>query len=68
VALDVARMLAFTGNELATTDVVDHALQAFSASSVREIVALGRRGAPRGCVHQSRTARTGSAARGGSCR
>ena len=44
VAADVARMLALTREELAITDVADHALEALSASAVREIVVLGRRG------------------------
>lgn len=44
VALDVARMLALTPGELAATDTADHALQALAASSVEEIVVLGRRG------------------------
>jgi ferredoxin--NADP+ reductase len=44
VALDVARMLALPREALATTDVADHALDALSASSVKEVVVLGRRG------------------------
>ncbi len=44
VALDVARMLALTPEELAATDTADHALQALAASSVEEILVLGRRG------------------------
>jgi ferredoxin/flavodoxin---NADP+ reductase len=44
VATDVARMLALTGDELATTDVADHALEVLAESRVREIVVLGRRG------------------------
>jgi ferredoxin--NADP+ reductase len=44
VALDVARMLALTPDELAGTDTADHALEALAASQVREIVVLGRRG------------------------
>jgi ferredoxin--NADP+ reductase len=44
VALDVARMLALTVEELAVTDIADHALKALAASSVEEIVVLGRRG------------------------
>jgi ferredoxin--NADP+ reductase len=44
VALDVARMLALTQQELAVTDTADHALAALAASHVREIVVLGRRG------------------------
>jgi ferredoxin/flavodoxin---NADP+ reductase len=44
VATDVARMLALTRDELATTDVADHALEVLADSNVREIVVLGRRG------------------------
>jgi ferredoxin/flavodoxin---NADP+ reductase len=44
VAADVARMLALTRDELAATDVADHALEVMAASSIREIVVLGRRG------------------------
>lgn len=44
VATDVARMLALTREELAETDVADHALEALAESNVREIVVLGRRG------------------------
>ena len=44
VAADVARMLALTRDELATTDVADHALDVLAESNIREIVVLGRRG------------------------
>jgi ferredoxin/flavodoxin---NADP+ reductase len=44
VATDVARMLALTPDELAVTDVADHALEPLAESRVREIVVLGRRG------------------------
>jgi ferredoxin--NADP+ reductase len=44
VATDVARMLALTRDELAQTDVADHALEVLADSRVREIVVLGRRG------------------------
>ena len=44
VALDVARMLALTREELATTDTADHALEALAESAIEEIVILGRRG------------------------
>ncbi len=44
VAIDVARLLCKTPNELATTDMADYAVQALSHSSVREIHVLGRRG------------------------
>ena len=44
VATDVARMLALTRDELAQTDVADHALDVLAESNVGEIVVLGRRG------------------------
>jgi ferredoxin--NADP+ reductase len=44
VALDVARMLALAVDELAVTDVADHALDALRHSDVEEIIVLGRRG------------------------
>jgi ferredoxin/flavodoxin---NADP+ reductase len=44
VALDVARMLVLSRDELALTDAADHALAALSAASVKDVVILGRRG------------------------
>ncbi|MFI6367672.1 FAD-dependent oxidoreductase [Nocardia sp. NPDC050630] len=44
VAIDIARMLATGTDELATTDIADHALAALRDSRIREIVVLGRRG------------------------
>jgi ferredoxin/flavodoxin---NADP+ reductase len=44
VALDVARMLVLHPDELAPTDTADHALDAFAAATVEEVVLLGRRG------------------------
>jgi ferredoxin--NADP+ reductase len=44
VAIDVARMLARTREELAPTDVTDQAIDVLVASGIREIVMLGRRG------------------------
>jgi ferredoxin--NADP+ reductase len=44
VALDVARMLALTAEELAPTDTTDGAIAAIVSSGIREIVVLGRRG------------------------
>jgi ferredoxin--NADP+ reductase len=44
VALDVARMLVLTEEELAPTDTTDPAIAAIVASGIREIVVLGRRG------------------------
>jgi ferredoxin--NADP+ reductase len=44
VALDVARMLALTREELAPTDTTDASIEAIASSSLREIVVVGRRG------------------------
>ena len=44
VALDVARMLALTPEELAPTDTTDPAIAAIGSSPLQEIVLLGRRG------------------------
>ena len=44
VAMDVARMLALTEEELRQTDTADHAIEALAASRINEIVVLGRRG------------------------
>jgi ferredoxin--NADP+ reductase len=44
VAVDVARILCRTPEELETTDIADHALAALRQSRVREVVMLGRRG------------------------
>jgi ferredoxin/flavodoxin---NADP+ reductase len=44
VALDVARMLALTREELAPTDATDASIEAIVASPLREIVVVGRRG------------------------
>src|SRR5512142_2838272 len=44
VALDIARMLALTREELAPTDATDASIAAISKSTIREIVLVGRRG------------------------
>lgn len=44
VAVDVARMLMRTPEELARTDIADHALEALRRSRVREVLLVGRRG------------------------
>ena len=44
VAVDVTRILARSVEELAMTDVADHALAALRGSGVREVLMLGRRG------------------------
>ncbi|TDZ44000.1 FAD-dependent oxidoreductase [Mycobacteroides franklinii] len=45
VALDVARMFVMNRDDLATTDIAEHALTALNTSSIEEVVVLGRRGA-----------------------
>ncbi len=44
VAIDCARMLALTPEELAPTDTTDEAIEAICGAGVEEIVMLGRRG------------------------
>jgi len=44
VAIDVARILCRTPDELRTTDIADYALEALSHSHVKEVYLLGRRG------------------------
>ena len=44
VALDVARMLSLTRDELTPTDATDVSIDAILGSGIREIVVLGRRG------------------------
>ena len=44
VAVDVARILSKSVDELATTDIADHALEALRESKIREVYMLGRRG------------------------
>jgi len=44
VAVDVARILSRTPEELAKTDIAEYALDALSRSRVKEIYLLGRRG------------------------
>jgi ferredoxin--NADP+ reductase len=44
VAVDVARILCRSPEELAATDIADHALEALRKSRVREVYLLGRRG------------------------
>jgi ferredoxin/flavodoxin---NADP+ reductase len=44
VAVDVARILCRTPEELERTDIADHALDALRKSRVREVFLLGRRG------------------------
>jgi ferredoxin--NADP+ reductase len=44
VAMDVARLLARTHDELLETDIADYALDALADSRIKEIYLLGRRG------------------------
>ena len=44
VAVDVARILLRSGDELARTDIADYALEALRESRVKEVHMLGRRG------------------------
>ncbi|HEX4526222.1 MAG TPA: FAD-dependent oxidoreductase [Gaiellaceae bacterium] len=44
VAIDCARMLALTPEELAPTDTTDEAIEAICGAGIEEIVMLGRRG------------------------
>lgn len=44
VALDVARVLLMSHDELTSTDIATHALDALFGSSIEEVIVLGRRG------------------------
>jgi ferredoxin/flavodoxin---NADP+ reductase len=44
VAVDVARILCRSHEELATTDIADYALEALRESRIKEVYLLGRRG------------------------
>lgn len=44
VALDVARILAKTAQELADTDIAGHTMDALGSSALRDIYIIGRRG------------------------
>ncbi|MDT3446563.1 MULTISPECIES: FAD-dependent oxidoreductase [unclassified Pseudofrankia] len=44
VAVDVARILTADVDDLAQTDIADHALAALRESNIREVVVVGRRG------------------------
>src|SRR6266540_1448864 len=52
VAIDVARILCRSAQELATTDIADYALEALRRSRIKEVYLLGRPGS--GGVHQPR--------------
>jgi ferredoxin/flavodoxin---NADP+ reductase len=51
VALDVARILTLPIEQLARTDIADHALQALQTSRVTEVILLGRRGCQQAAFH-----------------
>ncbi|WOC11631.1 FAD-dependent oxidoreductase [Gordonia sp. MP11Mi] len=53
VALDVARILVTDPDELARTDIADHALDVLRDSAVREVVVLARRGVEHGAFTNS---------------
>src|SRR4051794_16583322 len=44
VALDVARLVSLSHDELRETDIADHALDALRTSRIRDVTVLGRRG------------------------
>ena len=44
VAIDCARMLALSAEELRMTDCADHAIDVLTSDAVKEVVILGRRG------------------------
>src|SRR5688572_8971530 len=44
VAIDCARMLALSADELRRTDTADHAIDLLASDAVKEVVILGRRG------------------------
>jgi ferredoxin--NADP+ reductase len=48
VAVDVARMLSLTREELAPTDTTDEAIEAIVAAPIEEILMIGRRGPAQG--------------------
>ncbi len=48
VALDVARILVRSPEELATTDIANYALEALRASNIKDVYILGRRGPAQG--------------------
>jgi len=48
VALDIARVLTADPEDLARTDIADHALAALRESRIREVVVMGRRGPAQG--------------------
>ena len=59
VAADVARILTRSVDELARTDIADHALEALRRSTVEEVVVLGRRGPAQAAFSSSELAELG---------
>jgi NADPH-dependent glutamate synthase beta subunit-like oxidoreductase len=57
VAMDVTRALMASVDELATTDMADHALAALRQSQVTQVVMLGRRSPGAGGFYDSRAQR-----------
>ncbi|WP_040524612.1 FAD-dependent oxidoreductase [Gordonia effusa] len=53
VALDVARILVSDPDDLAKTEIADHALARLRESNVKEVVLLGRRGVAQGAYTNS---------------
>lgn len=45
VAIDIARLLAKSEDELRATDMADHAIEVLARSSIEEVTIVGRRGA-----------------------
>src|ERR1700756_131922 len=65
VALDIARMLALTPEELSPTDTTDAAIEAICGSSVKEIVVLGPPGPAQAALTTAEPGGGGGPARGG---
>jgi len=53
VAIDVARLLSLSREELLESDAADYAVEALSNSKIKVVYLLGRRGPAAGGLHQS---------------
>ncbi len=62
VAVDVARILCRTPEELAATDMADHAIEALRSSRVRDVHMLGRRGVAQAAFTQAEVEELGELA------
>jgi ferredoxin/flavodoxin---NADP+ reductase len=62
VAMDVARILMRDPDELAGTDIADHALEALRTSRVREVTVVGRRAAAQAAFSTKEITELGSLA------